>query len=365
MKRTALFAIALSIVMLFALIAVVGCAGDDSTVEGGLGYDDRPLGLLSTYDDESGRGLAGRARVSAESDEIILEAAEVDAVLDSAPGSSPSALEDRMVIRSAEADIETKDFDASMTSIDAAVAAAGGFTQDSSLRGDGDVGNLRTYHAVLRIPQGNFDDFLQGMNEHGNVLNMTRAGDDVTDVFFDNEARIRILETEETELLELMSRADSLSDIFTIRDRISEVRTEIERLSGQNIRTENLVTLSTVTLWLTEVESITPPDDDDDEGFFARAAEVFTSSLDAFVAFVQGLAMVIIAMSPFLVTLLVVAAIIWLIVKRQLKKKKATQEALAQQYAEAAAASQAQAQTVHPEYADPTVDQQSVDQQTR
>jgi len=106
---------------------------------------------------------------------------------------------------------------------------------------------------------------------------------------------------------------------------------------------------------LAEVQSITPPADEDD-GFFARAGEVFTSSINAFVAFIQGLALVVIAVSPFLVTMLAIAAVIWLLIRRHQKKKKAALEA---HYAEVAASqAQTQAQVNHADYAEHNTNQQ-------
>ncbi|MCL2379219.1 MAG: DUF4349 domain-containing protein [Coriobacteriia bacterium] len=326
MKKTKFLLLALLAVLLLA-IGVAGCTAPmtatDSADEWAAGSES--LGLLS--DDSAGIGGVQRYSYMTEEEFDSLDSIEsATSVVPPAGGGAPTDA-DRMLIRSATARLETKDFDQSRTAIETALSAAGGFTQDSELSGDGSADNLRTYHAVLRVPQDQFDRFVEGVTAQGNLLSLTKSGDDVTDAFFDREARIKILETEETELLAIMEGADDVADVFRIRDRVSEIRIDIERLRGENIRTESLVTMSTVTLTLTEVQTITPIEED---GFLTRAGHTFTVSINAFVLFMQGLALVLIAIAPFALLLAAIVAVIWVLVRRSIKKRKKKLEQLPQ-----------------------------------
>jgi len=296
--------LSLALITLLAVGLLVGCAGAGNDEAYEPDYDAAPR----TEKLSLAGGVAGEAP----------EYGDVEEYAESADGSIPSA-EDRKLIRSAEARLETKEFDKSRTGIEAALASAGGHTQDSELTGDGRTDNLRTYYAVLRVPQDKFDAFVEGVTDYGNLLSLTKSGEDVTDSYFDNEARIKILEVEEAELLDLMKQAQKASDLFAIRDRISEIRIEIERLKGENIKTDNRVALSTVTITLYEVERVTPTGD----SFWIRAGRTFKNSLGAFLDFLEGTALTLIAIAPFLLLFLAIAAAIIIPIRRRRKKKKA------------------------------------------
>jgi len=318
MKRAVLVFLTL-LLTLFTLTAVIACGTDAASDELPTVINREPSDSYEEWTTDESLGLTRSSTSFSYSesveDEVSAGAAqESDAVRTRAETDS-----DRMLIFSANASLETKNFDKSRFEIEAALAAAGGHTQDSELRGDGTEGSLRFYSAVLRVPQDNFESFVEGIQNHGTVLSLTKSGSDVTAAFFDNEARIRILEAEETELLDLMGQADGLSEVFSIRDRISEIRTDIERLRGQNIRTENLVQLSTVSIELREVETISPAIE---EGFFTRASYTFERSLNFFISFVQALTLVLIAVAPFLLTALAIAAVVVIILRHRRKKKR-------------------------------------------
>ncbi|MCL2438076.1 MAG: DUF4349 domain-containing protein [Coriobacteriia bacterium] len=338
------------LLMLFALTAVIGCASDDSAAEVTtlsepqttqtekefVAEDSATLGIGGS------RNLAYRSFDGEEAELVELDTSDIDVrssplpetsedAEDSSPAPRGETEQNRMLIFFAEARLETKNFDQSKVGIESALSEAGGHTQDSELTGDGSENNLRTYRAVLRVPQDKFEGFVEGITEQGNLLSLSKTGDDVTDTFFDNEARIKILEAEEAELLEFMERAVDMSDLFEIRDRISEVRTDIERLRGQNLMTEDLAAMSTVTVTLTEVQTITPPAE---EGFLARAGHTFTASLEAFGNFVQGIALVLIAVLPFALVFLGIPAVVLVVVLRRYKKKKAMATAAHQNYSQ-------------------------------
>jgi len=306
--------------LLFAFVLLAGCAGNSDVDEAVAPTSE--LNFVLSETEGIGGSSAERARLAATEadDEWAAEDEPDSAPVAQDPITTPApATENRMLIFTGDARIETKDFDQSRAGIESALQAAGGYVQDSELMGDGSEGNFRTYRAVMRIPYAEFHNFMGGINDFGNVLSRNTSGNDVTDRFFDNEARIAILEVEEGELLEIMTHAQTLSEIFTVRDRISEVRTEIERLRGTNILTENQVALSTVTITLVEVQTITPPVED---GFFTRAGHTFSSSWSAFVSFVQGIVLVVIAVLPFLVAFVAIPGAILFFFLRRWKKKK-------------------------------------------
>jgi hypothetical protein len=76
--------------------------------------------------------------------------------------------------------------------------------------------------------------------------------EDVSEEYVDLKARLRNLRSEEAALLELYSRATSVRDTLIVRERLSEVRGEIEQTTGRIRFIDSRTEFSTITLTITE-----------------------------------------------------------------------------------------------------------------
>ncbi|MBI4579339.1 MAG: DUF4349 domain-containing protein [Planctomycetes bacterium] len=123
--------------------------------------------------------------------------------------------------------------------------AQGEYVQDSALTGSGTQvqANLTLRVAASRLPE--VLDQLRGL---GKVDSEQAQGEDVTEQVVDTDARLRNEQHVETELLKLLeSRQNApLTEILQLRDKLSEVRNSIERLTAQRERLGGLVDLATV-----------------------------------------------------------------------------------------------------------------------
>ena len=98
---------------------------------------------------------------------------------------------------------------------------------------------------------------MSGAGELGNVLSLNRRQEEITEAYYDTEARLTALKTQEERLLAIMEKAETLDDIIRLEDALSDVRYQIESLSGTMRRYDNLVEMATVEVSLREVESTT------------------------------------------------------------------------------------------------------------
>ena len=76
---------------------------------------------------------------------------------------------------------------------------------------------------------------------------------DVSEEYSDLQARLRNLEASETRLLELLGRAENISEVLQVQDRINNVRGEIERTLGRITLLDKLSDLATITVHLRPV----------------------------------------------------------------------------------------------------------------
>ena len=200
------------------------------------------------------------------------------------------------------------------------VASMNGYRQDDSI----------VYDITIRIPADKFDDGRSALRtmavrvEHENI-----STDDVTDQYFDIEARLDTLKATEKELTELMKevrqRGGKVEDIMDIYDRLIQIRSEIESLQGQLNRLDKLVAFSTIDIHL-EPSVLSKPI----ESSGWRPAEIVRRSLDTLVDILAGLGTFLIGFVIIVVPLLIIILIPILLIiwawKKWKKRKVAPQQ---------------------------------------
>jgi hypothetical protein len=190
-----------------------------------------------------------------------------------------SVTDSRKVIKNAELTLQSVQYDEVNKKLESLVASFGGYIESSSVQGDtsGNSG-LRSSSYTVRVPSDRLTEFLTCAGDIGNVIRKSMHGEDVTQNYFDSETRLKTLRTEQDRLLELMKQADKMDDILKIEERLTQVQSNIEQLTGQLKQWDSLISLSTVTISVKEVEAITEPPE---EGLGWQLVSIFRGSLTA------------------------------------------------------------------------------------
>jgi hypothetical protein len=233
----------------------------------------------------------------------------------------------RKIIFNYDYQLETKDMQATLDTIEVAVRAAGGFVSFSNQSGRDDEGQFWFAHMTLRIPTRNAGFFEHAVELSGHVRSKNTSGRDVTDEYFDIEARLRTLSTQESRLLELLRQSGDLSDLLQIERELTRVRTEIERLTGSLRRFDDLVDLATFSLYIHSVRDFTPPVT---TSFGTRLWQSTTGSLRGVLNFFQETLIVLVYALPYLILFGLIA---FVIVKICLRRRKKRIQAMQQFYA--------------------------------
>ena len=160
---------------------------------------------------------------------------------------------ERKIIRRVSMDMETRDFDELADSLTRAVASVGGYTESANV-----YSRSGSRHAsyVFRIPSANLDAFLSSLSTLGNVLSRSENAEDVTLAYVDTESRIRALKAEETALLEMLEKSENLSDLMSVRSRLTDVRYQLDSYESQLRKYDSLIDYSTVSVSVSEVERL-------------------------------------------------------------------------------------------------------------
>ncbi|NCU26842.1 DUF4349 domain-containing protein [Candidatus Nomurabacteria bacterium] len=252
------------------------------------------------------------------------EAAEQDS---SKTETTNASLTTRKMIFTAAMDIETLDYEKSITDFEALVEEYEGFIQDSRIESSTGINtrkSLRTAVYRVRIPSTKLSTFRKAAGDIGTITLNDLSGDDVTDSYYDTQARLEALQVQEERLLALLEKAEELKDIIDLEDRLSQLRYEIETLTGSLNKWDALVEMSTVNVEITEVASLTEPDP---ETFGQQISKMFTDSVNALTETLKQLVIALVAILPFLVVFGTIATAVIIPVVRSSKKKRRQREA--------------------------------------
>ncbi|MGI5888453.1 MAG: DUF4349 domain-containing protein [Oscillospiraceae bacterium] len=225
------------------------------------------------------------------------------------------------IVYSAQLQIETIDYETSISTLKDAIQEYGGYIESSNTYGgysySTDEVSSRIYSATVRIPVENYQDFMNSASNFGNVTSKTESSEDVTSAYLDIEARLEALESQRERLLALEEQAQDMSSLLEIESQLSDVQYEIENYTSQKNYYDNKVNFSTVEIDIEEVTKIT----EQNGGFWSRLGNAFTKSISDLGAFFEGLIVVIVYLLPFLAIIAVIVIII-VAVSRKKKKKR-------------------------------------------
>ena len=164
----------------------------------------------------------------------------------------------------------------------------------------------------VRVPVDHFNAFLAAVCLLGEVKQNHLGSQDVTEEYFDVNARIHNKQEEEKRLLKHLSDSTGkLEDILAVERELSRVRGEVEQMQGRLRFLANRTELSTITIEATEWKDYKPPIA---PTFPTQLGRTFFNSVDNLFAFGKAIAMFAVALLPWLPLILVGLFILrWLI----------------------------------------------------
>ena len=245
----------------------------------------------------------------------------------SATGTSPvlDILAQRKVIRNANLSMEVDDFYSSYGNLQAMLAGIG-YVSETNIHRDfyyfeEERRTRVTGNITLRVAANRFDDVLNDIKGLGEVIDDRIYSTDVTDQFYDTEGRLKILQIEYAYLEEYMKSLKDPDSIFKTRMRMTELQTEIERLTGTLNKWTDLVELSTIYIQMTEKY----PDEmtKTKNTYWDRLKESLGNSLTGIVEALGDVLIFIIEAIPTLVVLGLFGLFGYWIVRKIIRKRKA------------------------------------------
>ena len=278
-----------------------------------------PMAMNAAYDMAYEEGGFGRA-TSAKAESGAEGGSE-------APEENPEK-----IIYSGDATVETTEFDKSIADLEAMIEKEGGFIESSSVNGSNYYDSSRGYASkrsasyTLRIPSAKFADLMSSLSDIGNVPYTHTYTENVTAQYYDTQARLNALQAQETRLIEMLKIAETVEDIITIEDKLSDVRYRIDSLQSSLNNWDRRVAYSTLNVTVKEVQVYTP-ETVTELSYGQELWRTFTDALKNTGEFFKNLLLFLVSAIPTLVILALLCFVFRPLIRKLHDKAKARREA--------------------------------------
>lgn len=180
---------------------------------------------------------------------------------------------------------------------------------------------------TLKVPANRASEMMSFLEKSGKVLEQGKTSTDVSDEYYDTDARLKVMVKEEERLLNLLeTRAATIQDLLAVEKEIARIRGEREALQARMNRLNNMVDYTTFAVTLEENKAALQAP----KGTMGKAGQGFVTSLNQLVILLNGLFIVLVTILPFLIVLFIIAYPIKRLIARRRKMKKAQRVAAGQ-----------------------------------
>lgn len=145
--------------------------------------------------------------------------------------------EDRKIVYSASMNMEVSEPDSTAEKIG-----------HIARRYKGYVARTGTQGLVIRVPSDKFNDALDEVVALGGVENKSIKGEDVTEEYLDLEIRLDNAQKARARYLELLEKAENVSEALKVERELERLAKEIDLLKGKINRLSNLSRFATISV---------------------------------------------------------------------------------------------------------------------
>lgn len=262
-------------------------------------------GVAESYDYDSGAG-----------NYVMMSKAGTDTSAAKARGIQ----NEKKIIRTVDFTLKTKRYDADFAAIQALVEEVGGRVESLNVSGEGTAEDLRYAHLTLRIPTEKLEAFVSGVDAVGTVSAYSESSTDVSETYYDLQARLDVQLKKMERLQELLGQAQTTSDLIELESAIGDTQYMIDTYTGQLNNYDSRIDDSYVYVTLREM-SAADAADDKALGFFARVKNALQASVGIAGDLLQSFAVFALTVLPWCAALAVIVLAVRGAVKLVRRKK--------------------------------------------
>lgn len=173
-------------------------------------------------------------------------------------------------------------------------------------------GELVAVRVVLRVPTTQFSAAMDDLEGISKVHSRTIGTEDVTTQVIDVDARVRAQTKSLARIEALLAEATTFRDVVAIESQLTSRQAELESLKAQQAWLADQTSMSTITVYIHELDDQAPAPEKADTGFVAG----IKSGWHALGKATVGVATVLGAVLPFALVAGIVGYPLWLLVRR-------------------------------------------------
>ena len=204
---------------------------------------------------------------------------------------------DRKNIQNADISMKVQDVTTAADKIINLANDNGGYTVSSHItRQDQEVSGKLS----IKVPQNSLLPVISSIAGLGEITDKTITTQDVTEEYYDAQARLKVLQAKEERLINLMDKATNITDIISIENELSKTRSDIEVLTGRLQYLNNATTYSLINISLVQglPGSIQAP-----QGTLGRSWQGFVGSISGVINSASDLVVFLFTALPWLIIL--------------------------------------------------------------
>ncbi|MGH3665540.1 MAG: DUF4349 domain-containing protein [Egibacteraceae bacterium] len=291
------------------LLLLPACAGGGDSAESA-GATAEVEAETGGREAEEGFGAADAGGQSADSQEEAAEGGGEDTAL---PDIALQVDIGERIIKDGTVSIEVAEggFDEAFRRVVEAAERLGGTSVSSTT--DNTDGRGPSGSITVRVPVEEYDRFLIGVREFGQVRARSITSEDVSTEYVDLQARLRQQQAQERFYLGLLREAEDVQDAIAVQQQLQSIQTDIERLKGRLQFLDAKTAFSTLTVELFEPGAAPPVLTDSPAE--PSLAEYWAQARRALVTVVGLMLVVGTSLLPFAVPL-VIGLVVWRAVRR-------------------------------------------------
>jgi len=212
------------------------------------------------------------------------------------------------VIKTSNLRFETPDINESYQNIQKAITKHKAIIQDD-VSGKDYTSAYR--NITVRIPNTEFNAFIDEISQGVNHFDRKEiSSQDVTEQYIDLEARMNAKKKLEKRYLELLAKANKVSEILEIEKQLAIIREEIEAKEGQMRYLQNQISMSTVNI---EMYTNNASESGVTVSYGSKIWNSVKSGFNGLSSFILGL----ISIWPFII----IFVVLFVLIRRRFKKK--------------------------------------------
>ena len=257
-------------VFLFLIVTLTGCGSSKSSFD----------------------NIQGEVRSQSHSNNESASPQDLDSIAPSAEVSF-----DRKIIQNADLRLRVQDVAATLDRVSELGNQKGGYIVNSHINRDADRVSA---DISLKVPQSALNSTIETISQYGEITDQIISTQDVTEEYYDSEARLKVLKAKEERLLGLMDKAANITEIISIENELAKTRSEIEVLAGRLQYLTNAVDYSLISIRL---EQGVPGAIKAPQGTFGKAVQGLIGSLNSLINFAGDTVVFLFVILPWAVVL--------------------------------------------------------------